>query len=133
VGQQERVVRACQQALAEKRDLIIASVPLSADVAASMVARDAAVAASLGPVVASAVQPGEWAGMIMTGGDTAVSVCAALGADTLEIEGEVEPGVPFGRLLEGQLVGQLVVTKAGGFGSPDAITNAIRFIKGRSR
>lgn len=132
-GQQERVMQACRQALADKRDLIIASVPLSADVGASMVARDADVAEALGPLVASAVHCGEWAGIVMTGGDTAVSVCAALGAFTLEIEGEVEPGVPYGRLLEGQLVGERVVTKAGGFGTPDAIGNAMRFIKGRSK
>lgn len=132
-GQQERVNQACRKALEEKRDLIIASVPLTADVSASMVERDAAVAASLGPVVAAAVHPGEWGGIIMTGGDTAVSVCAALGVSSLEIEGEVEPGVPYGRLLEGPLAGQLVVTKAGGFGTPAAIANAIRFIKGRSR
>ncbi|MHB9092750.1 MAG: nucleotide-binding domain containing protein, partial [Chloroflexota bacterium] len=94
---------------------------------------DAAVAASLGPVVAGAVRPGDWAGIVMTGGDTAVSVCAALGAGTLEIEGEVEPGVPYGRLLEGALAGQLVVTKAGGFGSANAITNAITFIKGGNK
>ncbi|MHB1004418.1 MAG: four-carbon acid sugar kinase family protein [Chloroflexota bacterium] len=128
-----RVADACAAALREKRDLIIASVPLWDDAGMSMVARDAAVAASLGPVVAGAVRPGDWAGIVMTGGDTAVSVCAALGAGTLEIEGEVEPGVPYGRLLEGALAGQLVVTKAGGFGSANAITNAITFIKGGNK
>jgi D-threonate/D-erythronate kinase len=49
----------------------------------------------------------------------------------LEIEGEVEPGVPCGRLLEGSLEGLPVVTKAGGFGSKTAISNAITFLKGR--
>lgn len=129
--QAKRVEDACQSALRERRDLIIASVPINQEPGGSMVARDSAVAAVLGPLVAAAVRPGEWSGMILTGGDTAVAVCAAMGVGALEIEGEVEPGVPCGRLLEGPLAGMPVVTKAGGFGSPKAIANAILFLKGR--
>jgi len=133
VGQQARIAAACQAALAEGRDLIVASVPLSTEVSATMVARDVAVAEMLGPLVARALRPGDWSGMVMTGGDTAVAVCAALGVGALEIEGEVEAGVPCGRLLEGPLAGLQVVTKAGGFGSPEAIARAITFIRGKSK
>ncbi len=132
-GQQTRVVGACEQARTEQRDLIIASVPLSADVGASMTARDSAVAVALGPLVAASLRPGDWSGIVMTGGDTAVSVCAALGVGALEIEGEIEPGVPYGRLLEGPMAGLRIVTKAGGFGSAEAIAKAITFIRGRTK
>nr|MDA8217235.1 hypothetical protein [Dehalococcoidales bacterium] len=83
-------------------------------------------------VVAGSLRPGDWAGMVLTGGDTAVALCKALGVGALAIEGEVEPGVPYGRLLEGPLAGLLVVTKAGGFGSPEAIAKAISFIRGKT-
>lgn len=132
-AQRERVAAACQEALAKNQDLIVATVPLSTEVGATMMSRDSAVAATLGPMVASAMRPGDWAGLVVTGGDTAVSVCEAMGVGALAIEGEVEPGVPYGRLLEGPLAGLLVVTKAGGFGSPDAITRAITFIRGRTK
>lgn len=132
-AEQARVESACAEALKGRQDLIIVTVPLSSDQGTTMVARDAAVASALGPVVAASLRPGDWSGMILTGGDTAVGVCAALGANTLQIEGEVEPGIPYGRLLEGKLAGQMVVTKAGGFGKPEAIANAMRFFKGRAR
>lgn len=133
VDQRTRVESACQTALQEQRDLVIATVPLSAIVGATMMPRDYAVAEALGPVVATALHPGEWAGVVMTGGDTAIGVCAALGVTALEIVGEVEPGVPCGRLLQGPLAGLMVVTKAGGFGSPEAIAKAISFIRGRTK
>lgn len=129
-AQARRIDEARQQAMREGRDLIIASVPINQEPGGSMVARDSAVAAILGPLVAAVVRPNEWSGMVLTGGDTAVAVCAAMGVGVLEIIGEVEPGVPFGRLLEGPQAGMPVVTKAGGFGSPKAIANAITFLKG---
>ncbi len=129
-AQEEKVAQYVREALAGGRNLIISSVPLTIDVGASMVARDAAVADALGPIIASSLNPGDWSGIIMTGGDTAVSVCQALDAGSLQIIGEVEPGVPYGALLEGKLKGQIVVTKAGGFGSPKAISNSIRFMRG---
>ncbi|MHB1415955.1 MAG: four-carbon acid sugar kinase family protein [Chloroflexota bacterium] len=130
--QRQRLRGACESALTENRDLIVVSVPLSEDLSATMMSRNATVAATLGPVVAGSLRPGDWAGMVLTGGDTAVALCKALGVGALAIEGEVEPGVPYGRLLEGPLAGLLVVTKAGGFGSPEAIAKAISFIRGKT-
>ncbi|MCL4464604.1 MAG: hypothetical protein M1401_15195 [Chloroflexi bacterium] len=129
--QRSRLEQACQESLDEGRDLLIATVPLSASPETSLQERNSAVAEALGPVVAEAVARHQWSGLVMTGGDTAISLCEALGANALEIEGEVEPGVPCGRLLQGPLAGLLVVTKAGGFGSPEAIAKAITFIRGR--
>jgi uncharacterized protein YgbK (DUF1537 family) len=62
------------------------------------------------------------AGLVLTGGDTAVHVARRLGATGLLVEDELEPGVVIGRLLGPQSF--RVVTKAGGFGSPDALRNA---------
>ena len=55
-------------------------------------------------------------GLVATGGDTARAVVRALGASVLHLHGEVEPGVPYGRMGDGP--GLPVVTKAGGFGGP---------------
>ncbi|MHB1132249.1 MAG: four-carbon acid sugar kinase family protein [Chloroflexota bacterium] len=123
---------AYQTALSNCHDLIVATVSLREQSEATMTARDSTVASALGPVVAAGLRPGDWAGMVLTGGDTAVGVLAALGVGALEILGEVEPGVPCGRLLEGPLAGLPVVTKAGGFGSPEAIANAVTFLRRRT-
>lgn len=58
-------------------------------------------------------------GLLMCGGDTALLVCRLLGAEGIRLEAEIEPGVPFGRLMAGVGDGLAVVTKSGGFGGSD--------------
>ena len=67
-------------------------------------------------------------GLVLSGGDTAVAVARALGAHGLVVEDEIEPGVPLGRLLGPRPLP--VVTKAGGFGGPDALVRACRALAG---
>jgi uncharacterized protein YgbK (DUF1537 family) len=52
--------------------------------------------------------------LVMTGGDTARAMLAALGVDALTIEGELEPGISVSAPVEGH--GFRAVLKAGGFG-----------------
>jgi len=66
-------------------------------------------------------------GIVATGGDTANALCNALGAQALEILGEVEAGIPVMRLLGERSLP--LVTKAGGFGSPAAIGDALMKVK----
>jgi uncharacterized protein YgbK (DUF1537 family) len=39
------------------------------------------------------------------------------------------PAIPFGRIVGGSQEGLGVVTKAGGFGKPEALAKSIEFIK----
>jgi uncharacterized protein YgbK (DUF1537 family) len=73
------------------------------------------------------VREGRISGIVATGGDTANALCAALGAQALEILGEVEAGIPIMRLLGEQSLP--LVTKAGGFGSPAAMGEALVKVK----
>lgn len=66
-------------------------------------------------------------GIVATGGDTANALCNALGAQALEILGEVEAGIPVMRILGEQSLP--LVTKAGGFGSPTAMADALMKVK----
>jgi uncharacterized protein YgbK (DUF1537 family) len=59
--------------------------------------------------------------LLLSGGDTASLVCAALGAEAIELEGEIVTGLPWGRLQGGSLPGFAVATKSGGFGLPHAL------------
>ena len=67
--------------------------------------------------------------LVLCGGDIAVATCRALRADGIILGGEVQPGVPWGRLVGGELPNLPVVTKAGGFGTPDVFRAAIRFLR----
>jgi D-threonate/D-erythronate kinase len=62
--------------------------------------------------------------LVLTGGDTAVRVARSLGATGILLEGEVEAGVPVGTLVGPRPY--RIVTKAGGFGSPDTLREAFR-------
>lgn len=68
-------------------------------------------------------------GMVLTGGDIAVAVCAALEATGLKVTKEVAPGIPLGALQGGLRDGLRVVTKAGAFGSEDALAKAVDSLK----
>lgn len=71
------------------------------------------------------------AGLVLSGGDTASAVCAALGSSALRICGEVEEGVPWG-ILDGGLGHSLpVVLKSGGFGTAHTFTHVVEFLSRR--
>lgn len=54
--------------------------------------------------------------LFVTGGETLRDVCDLLGATRLEVDGEIEPGVPTSRLRGGDWDGQRLVSKSGAFG-----------------
>ncbi len=68
-------------------------------------------------------------GLVLTGGETASAILSAFGAHGLRLEAEVLPAIPFGRVVGGSREGLGIVTKAGGFGKPEAIAKAIEFVK----
>jgi uncharacterized protein YgbK (DUF1537 family) len=71
-------------------------------------------------------------GLVLVGGDTAQAILRALHASGLRLVGEVAPGLPYGRLLDGPLAGLPVATKAGGFGGDTALVDGLKFLQSRS-
>jgi uncharacterized protein YgbK (DUF1537 family) len=65
--------------------------------------------------------------LILAGGETTCHVCAALGSQELEIMAEADISIPLTRDTQGRWI----VTKSGGFGTPMALANVIKFIKQR--
>lgn len=87
-----------------------------------------ALSLTLGLITAKLIEAGA-DGLFLTGGETAVSACRALGAAGMEILSEVEPGIPLGRIVGGPYHGLPVVTKAGAFGNADVIVKAVGVLK----
>jgi uncharacterized protein YgbK (DUF1537 family) len=65
-------------------------------------------------------------GLVLTGGDTASAVCAALEAQAIQIIHEVEPGIPLTRLVGPRAVPLII--KAGAFGSPEVLASALKHL-----
>jgi D-threonate/D-erythronate kinase len=87
------------------------SVALPADTA-----RDAAcrmITAGFADLLETIERPGT---LFVTGGETLRALCDALGVTQLEVDGEIEPGVPTSILRGGAWDGQRLVSKSGAFG-----------------
>ena len=67
-------------------------------------------------------------GLVLTGGDVAAAVCAALGATALWLGGEIAPGIPWGVLAGGRLHATPIATKAGSFGADDTLRSCIDYL-----
>jgi uncharacterized protein YgbK (DUF1537 family) len=81
-------------------------------------------AAALARAAAAAVDAA--AGLLLTGGETARAVCDGADLTTIDLIGEVEPGVPLGRTGN---PARVIVTKSGGFGGPGTLVAALDAIK----
>lgn len=68
--------------------------------------------------------------LVLTGGDTAAMVLRALDAESIEIAGEMSPGIPWGILHGGLADGCVVITKSGGFGDEHVLVDALYFCRG---
>lgn len=66
----------------------------------------------------------EVAGVVLTGGDIAASVCRALGVTGIRVLEEVAPAIPLGEMKTAAGKTLRVVTKAGAFGEPDVLLKA---------
>jgi D-threonate/D-erythronate kinase len=84
---------------------------------------------ALGRLAADAACGCPLRGLILTGGDTARSVCQHLGVSGIHLLAEVQPGVPLGRLVGNSAVQLLAVTKAGAFGSERTLLDALDRLK----
>jgi D-threonate/D-erythronate kinase len=83
------------------------------------------VAARLAEVATSPEVCNRFGGLVLTGGDAAAAVCAALRASALWLGGEIYAGQPWGVLDGGTLAGLPVATKAGSFGDEGALITCV--------
>ena len=87
------------------------------------------VAGILAELVADILSIQDIAGLFLCGGDTALELCRRLGIGAIQVQGEVETGVPAGKFSDSRGNYTRVVTKAGGFGSEGAIMKAISYLE----
>lgn len=71
-------------------------------------------------------------GLVLTGGDVAAAVCAALRSRGIALGGEVYAGQPWGQLIDGEAPGLPVATKAGSFGRDQALRACAEFLQRRA-
>ncbi len=67
-------------------------------------------------------------GIVVTGGDTLGALLRALEAHGVDLEQEAAPGIPLGRIAGGPWAGLRIISKAGGFGGPNALVDAVQLL-----
>lgn len=83
----------------------------------------------LGKITLGILKVTKVSGLFLTGGDTAIGVMESLKAASAEIIFELMPGIPIIRINGGNGESLKAVTKAGAFGSSDALFYSIRKLK----
>jgi D-threonate/D-erythronate kinase len=68
--------------------------------------------------------------LVLTGGDTALLALRALGVESLILEREFAPGIPWGVAQGGKADGRTVVTKSGGFGMSSTLHEILEALAG---
>ncbi len=66
--------------------------------------------------------------LILTGGDTSLSVFRHLGISQVRLIDEILPGIPYSQVVDGEFAGLTMVTKAGAFGTEGAMVSCIDFL-----
>jgi uncharacterized protein YgbK (DUF1537 family) len=84
----------------------------------------------LGELASQALESRPLSGLVLTGGDVALAVLEALRAVGVHLGEEILPGIPLGRVVGGPHEGLAIVTKAGAFGSPNALAAAVEALRG---
>ncbi|WP_321340222.1 four-carbon acid sugar kinase family protein [Breoghania sp.] len=62
--------------------------------------------------------------LLACGGETAAAIADRIGCGLLQVDGEVLPGLPVSRMLDG-MPGLTFITKSGGFGAPDTLVKLV--------
>ncbi len=86
------------------------------------------IAQTLGEIVSTILGENAVAGLVLTGGDTAKAVSEQIGVSGMELIKEVETGIPLGLLVGEKQIP--AVTKAGAFGSEEALYKSVKLLKG---
>jgi uncharacterized protein YgbK (DUF1537 family) len=86
------------------------------------------IAIALGQAVRMLLERNPVTGLFVTGGDTAESVLGVLEIGSLELLGEIEPGIPVGRTSGSHPMH--IITKAGGFGSSNVLLKSAELLRG---
>ena len=139
-GELQAVIKRVSELAGDKKGIIIRTAKNKGAVAAAQAVGEKMglgkyevserIAGFLGQVTRAICDSISVKGLMLTGGDTAIKVAAALSAAGTIIGDEVLPGIPWGNFISDEYGDIRVVTKAGGFGGEDSIAKIIDFLKG---
>jgi len=140
--EKQRILEIVKESSQKGIDIIIHSAPSADSVSRSVkigqsyglkgVEISEIIACFLGEIGSEIISTIKINGILMTGGDTAIKTALSLKISGTNIINEIQPGIPYGHFIEDNYKNITVVTKAGSFGSEDAIYQVLTFLKNKS-
>jgi D-threonate/D-erythronate kinase len=137
--ERKRVLELARKACLRGEDLIIRSAPNDEAISESVAKGketglgrsevSGLIALFLGEIARDIIMETGIRGMLLTGGDTAINAAKCLNVSGIIIRDEILHSIPYGYFADEQYKDIIIVTKAGGFGSEDAIFQALNFLK----
>lgn len=137
--EKNRIMGIVRRSSLKGEDIVIRSAPSRAFVSKSVelglkngltgIGVSEAIALFLGEIASDIIRDVKINGILLTGGDTAIKTAQSLNITGTIIEDEIQSGIPYGHFIEEQYKNIVIVTKAGGFGSEDAIFQVLNFLK----
>lgn len=86
------------------------------------------IAESMAIIAGRLIEQSNTCGAVLTGGDIAGTTCQVLKGEGIRVTGEVETGIPYGHLVGNKYDCFPVVTKAGAFGTEQALSKSLQAI-----
>jgi D-threonate/D-erythronate kinase len=137
--EKKRILEIISECISRDEDLIIRSAPSRDAVTRTFetgeeyglhrLKTSEAVAIFLGEIAGDAIQDGSIKGILLTGGDTAIKTAQRLNASGVLLINEIVHGIPYGNFSDDRFKDIIIVSKAGGFGSDDAIFRVLNFLR----
>jgi uncharacterized protein YgbK (DUF1537 family) len=141
--EKKRIMKIVSRAAQEGIDVIIRSSPSGRSVSESFelgqkygLSRcdiSEIIAVFLGEIAGDIIRHININGILLTGGDTAIKTVEFLKVSGITLQNEVQAGIPCGHFIEEQFRNITIISKAGGFGSEDAVFQVLKFLTSRSR
>ncbi|MGM0876799.1 MAG: four-carbon acid sugar kinase family protein [Bacillota bacterium] len=138
VDRQEEIERAVKmgEALLDKGDLVVSTnrdrkavervKSIQQSLGLTNLDVGSTIANALGIIAGKLIESKSVQGAVLTGGDIAGATCKVLNGKGIRVVGEVEDGLPYGQLFGGLFDGLPLVTKAGAFGTEQALVKALQ-------
>ncbi len=136
--EKKRLLDIATRSFSVNEDLIIRSAPSRESVANSFETGERygfdryrvseSIATFLGNTAGEIIRSLNIRGMLLTGGDTAIKTLQSLNISGVILQDEIIHGIPFGHFTGEEFKNPIIVSKAGGFGTEDAIFRVLNFL-----
>ena len=120
-----------EKALRKERDIVLKTCIEGFDTRTSSDEKGWLVMDRLTSIASSIVASTQVGGLILIGGETSYSLCRKIGANTIDVFGQIESGTAYGAISDGQYRGMPLIIRGGSVGDKDSLIRSLCCLRGQ--